>query len=44
MNPAFSSASSPRPAGHGAGKPLTKRVEEDAGKWTSHFEQLSVAK
>ncbi len=31
-------------AGHGAGKPLTKRIEEDADKWTFLFEQLSVAK
>ena len=27
-----------------AGKPLTKRVEEDADKWTFLFEQLSVAR
>ena len=31
-------------AGHGAGKPLTKRIEEDADKWTFLFEQLSVAR
>ncbi|SIN79896.1 prolyl oligopeptidase [Singulisphaera sp. GP187] len=29
-------------AGHGAGKPLTKRIEEDADKWTFLFQQLSV--
>ncbi len=29
-------------AGHGAGKPLTKRIEEDADKWTFLFEQLGV--
>jgi prolyl oligopeptidase len=29
-------------AGHGAGKPLAKRIEEDADKWTFLFQQLSV--
>jgi prolyl oligopeptidase len=29
-------------AGHGAGKPLTKRIEEEADKWTFLFEQLGV--
>lgn len=29
-------------AGHGAGKPLTKRIEEDADKWTFLFQQLGV--
>ena len=29
-------------AGHGAGKPLAKRIEEDADKWTFLFEQLHV--
>ncbi len=29
-------------AGHGAGKPLAKRIEEDADKWTFLFEQLGV--
>lgn len=29
-------------AGHGAGKPLTKRIEEEADKWTFLFQQLSV--
>jgi len=29
-------------AGHGAGKPLTKKIEEDADKWTFLFEQLGV--
>ena len=29
-------------AGHGAGKPLAKRIEEEADKWTFLFEQLSV--
>ncbi|MGE3822389.1 MAG: prolyl oligopeptidase family protein, partial [Isosphaeraceae bacterium] len=29
-------------AGHGAGKPLTKRIEEDADKWTFLFEQLGM--
>lgn len=31
-----------RKAGHGAGKPLTKRIEEEADKWTFLFEQLAV--
>lgn len=29
-------------AGHGAGKPLAKRIEEEADKWTFLFEQLGV--
>ena len=29
-------------AGHGAGKPLAKRIEEDADKWTFLFQQLGV--
>lgn len=29
-------------AGHGAGKPLTKRIEEDADKWTFLFDQLGM--
>jgi prolyl oligopeptidase len=29
-------------AGHGAGKPLTKRIEEEADVWTFLFEQLGV--
>ena len=45
-----SATTSPRPillrveskAGHGAGKPLTKRIEEDADKWTFLFEQLGM--
>ena len=30
-------------AGHGAGKPLAKRIEEDADKWTFLFEQLGMS-
>ncbi len=29
-------------AGHGAGKPLAKRIEEDADKWTFLFQQLGM--
>jgi prolyl oligopeptidase len=29
-------------AGHGAGKPLAKRIEEAADEWTFLFEELGV--
>jgi prolyl oligopeptidase len=29
-------------AGHGAGKPLAKRIEEEADKWTFLFQRLGV--